>query len=256
MPEYPKLITRKIKYNSPSGYVNIGKYQPPFERVIKGFGYMGVILEDCESGKLQCHICGKWYEQMPRHIEIHDLNSQEYKIRFGLLISTALKSKKMRLRQSAIMQKLRGKNKANRFSFKKGNKFSGNRKNKPKALESRNRYGVCDLQIMERINRLRNILNKTPTLTELKDEYGNTFITNLHSRYSSYVKLCSEMGMEPNFSNYYPKYSKRYFIEKALSNEASIRIFTVNEGRAFYKYFKSIKELREIIMKIKKENGL
>lgn len=251
MPHYPKTISKKIKYDSPSGYVSIGKYIPPFEKVKDGFGFMGVMIEDFESGKLQCSICGEWFETLPNHLRSHNILSSDYKIRFGLLVSTALKSKKMRLRQSKIMQGLRWKNKSNRGSFKKNNSFAGNRKGKSKALESRNKYGVCDLQIMQKVIELKKEIGKTPTLTQLKDRYGNVFLTHLYKRYGSYIKYCNEIGMNPNYSNFNPKYNREYFIEKALSNEPSIRAFTSNEGRAFYKYFKGINELKLIVKQLK-----
>ena len=45
---YPKIKTTKLPYDSPSGFVYAGKYIPPFEKVEKGFGYKGVILERME----------------------------------------------------------------------------------------------------------------------------------------------------------------------------------------------------------------
>jgi len=253
MPNYPLETLRKIKYDSPSGFVHIGKYVPPFEKVENGFGYNGVIVEDFKSGKLQCHICGEWFEQMAMHINHkHDLNGKEYKQKFGLLTSTALKSKKMRLTQSLIMQKLRGRNKSNRFKFEKKNLFAGNRKNKPKAVESRNKYGVCDLQIMQKVIELKKELGKTPTLTQLKDRYGGGFIFHLNKKYRSYVKYCYQIGLNPNYSNFNPKYSREYFIEKSMNKSPSIRIFTINESRALYKYFKGgIKELKVEVQKRK-----
>lgn len=254
MPKYPNSISRKIKYDSPSGFVHIGKYIPPFEKVKNGFGFMGVILEDFESGKIQCGICGEWFKNIPTHIRCHKINAKEYRIRFELLTSTALKSKKMRLNQSVIMQKLRLKNKSNRFKFKKNNIFAGNRKNKPKANESKNKYGVCDLQIMQKIIELKNELGKTPTLTQLIDRYGRSITWHIHKRYGSYIKYCHQINMEANYSSFNPKYSREYFIEKALSNYPAIRIFTVNEGRAFYKYFNGIKDLKKTIDIIKNGN--
>jgi hypothetical protein len=35
MPEYPTITSKKIKYDSPSGFVNVGKFIPPFEPVKK-----------------------------------------------------------------------------------------------------------------------------------------------------------------------------------------------------------------------------
>jgi len=255
MPKYPKMTTTKIKYDSPSGYVNIGKYIPPFEKVKKGFGYMGVVVEDCKSGKLQCHICGNWYGVFNSHLsKKHNMNSNEYREMFGLSRSTALKSKKVRLRQSEVMIENRAKHKKYRSGFKKNNSYANNRKNKQKSQEVLNKYGICDLQLAHKVLLLKQKLNKTPTLLDLKSEYGGVIITHLNKRYGSYVEYCRTLELNPNFSSYNPKYSREYFIEKALSNEVSHRIFTNTESRNFYKYFKNgIKELKDEVNRIKKE---
>lgn len=252
MPEYPKLTSRKIKYNSPSGFVHIGKYTPPFEKNDTGFGFKGVLVEDFKSGKLQCSICGEWFEQLHVHLNfIHNINGSDYKKQFGLLQSTALKSKKMRLKQSEVMIAMRKSHKKHRMKFEKNNLFASNRKNKPKAEESKNKYGVCDLQIMAKVTELRNELGRTPTLIDLKERYGGGFIHHLHKRYRSYVTYCKENGFDPNFSNYNPKYSREYFIKKAQDKQPSIRIFTINEVRALYRYFPNgIKELKEELKKV------
>lgn len=254
MPNYPKITSRKIKYDSPSGFVHIGKYMPPFEKNDTGFGFKGVLVEDFESGKIQCSECGLWFDQLGMHIlHTHEMESSEYKRKFGLLLSTALKSKRIRLRQSEVMIKLRKENKNNRYKFKRGNEFASNRLGKPKSVEHRNRYGVCDLQLMQKILEMKKELGKTPTLIDLKERYGPGLIATLNYRYGSYIQICKDLGLKPNVSNYNPKYSREYFIEKALSNEPSLRIMTMNEGRAFYKYFKGgVKELRAAVEEVKK----
>lgn len=253
MPNYPKITSRKIKYNSPSGYVNIGKYIPPFEKNPTGYGFKGVLIEDSKTGKIQCSICGGWYEILNSHLtNIHKITDEDYKIKFGLLKSTALRSKRLRLIQSENMIRLRKSNPKYRTCFKRNNEWAGNRKDKPKAVESQNKYGVCRLQLIERILELKKELGKTPTLIDLKERYGDTLITNLHERFGSYIKLCEEIQLEPNNSNFNPKYSKEYFIEKALSNEPSFRIFTINEGRALYRYFpRGMRELKKIVKEMK-----
>ena len=248
MPHYPRFTNKIMKYlEAPSGKVRIGKYVPPFEPVKEGHGFLGVVLEDVKSGFLQCHICGRWYGIFNSHLaKIHGTNSDEYRKRFGLSKSTALKSKKVRLRQSQVMIDMR-KDNPKKFGRKFGikNVFAGNRKDKPKSSETRNKYGVCNLQIMDRIILLKKKLGKTPTLIDLKEEYGGGFIFHIHKRYNSYVTLCRTLGFEPVTSNQNPKYSRQYFIEKALSNEASHRIFTQSESRNFYVYFpKGIEDLK------------
>ena len=249
MPAYPLLQERKIKYNSPSGFVHIGKYVPPFEKNDTGFGFKGVVVEDFNSGKIQCSICGEWFEQMAQHLNHkHNLTSPEYKEQFGLLLSTALKTKRMRLKQSKVMIKMRKSSSKHRMKFKKNNLFAGNRKGTTRAVEGKNKYGVCDLQIMQKVIELSKELGKTPTLIDLKERYGGAFIFHLHKRYGSYVKYCHQIGMNPCYSSFNPKYSREYFIEKAKGKVTTMRIFTINEGRAFYKYFKGgINELREAV---------
>jgi hypothetical protein len=246
MANYPKITSRKIKYNSPSGYANIGKYIPPFENNDTGFGFKGVVIEDSKNGKIECSVCGKWFSQVSHsHLETHGLTATEYKRKFGLLTSTALKSKQMRINQSKVMIELRKNNKNNRYSFKRGNSYSANRKGNPKSVESKNKFGVCELQILERVKELAQELGKTPTLIDLKNRYGWGIMASIHSTYGSYIKVCNRLGLTANFSNYSPKYSREYFLEKALSNEPSFRIFTRNESRALYRWFKSIKELQK-----------
>ena len=254
MPKYPKLISKKIKYNSPSGEIIIGKYIPPFENNSTGFGFKGVLIEDVGTGKLQCCECGYWCENLSTHIFAkHHLTALQYKMKFGLLQSTALKSKRLRLRQCKVMIELRKKYKQCNMTFNRNNCYASNRKNKPKAVESQNKYGVCRLQLIARIKELSKEMNgKTPTLLDLKDRYGAIIMTLLHERFGSYVQLCRKIGLDPVTSRANPKYSREYFIEKILSNEPNFRIFTVNEGRALYKYFPGgMKELKEFVAKIK-----
>ena len=52
------------------------------------------------------------------------------------------------------MVRLRKSNAKYRTCFKRNNEFAGNRKDKPKAVESQNKFGVCRLQLMERIVRI------------------------------------------------------------------------------------------------------
>jgi len=255
MPNYPKITSKEIDYpNAPSGKAVIGKYVPPFEKNETGFGFKGVILEDKKTGQQECYCCGRWFKNLSYHIRQHNLTAQDYKRKFGLLQSTALKSHEMRLKQSKVMSGMRKSHKKYRGKFERNNSFAGNRKGIKKAEESKNKYGVCDLQIMEKVIELKKELGKTPTLIDLKDRYGAGFVFQVHKRYSSYIKYCAKIGLVAGYSNYNPKYSREYFIEKALSNEPSIRIFTQSEGRNLYQYIPGgITELKQIVMEMKQQ---
>lgn len=246
MPYYPNTKKKKIKYDSPSGYINITKWIPPFKKVEDGYGYIGIVAEDYKTGELQCHICGKWYELLCTHIYAkHHIDSEEYKEQFGLLTSTALKSMRIRKQHSKWMIEERKVNPKRRFKFKKGNKCCANRKGKPKAIESQNRYGVCELQVRDKIIQLKNKLGRTPALTEVIDEYGGGFAGIIHNRYSGYLPLVKELGWKPVTSNKNPKYSKAYFVSKgikAVSKGKKLigkKILNQSEVRNIYNYFPS-----------------
>ena len=157
------MKTKKIQYNSPSGYVWIGKYLPPFEKNKNGYGFIGIMLEDCKTHQLQCHICGKWYENLSSHVTLHHkIPTNQYKIKFGLNQATALKSKRLRIISSNVMKKNRANYLQSNRTFERNNLCAGNRKNKPKTLEAGNKVGACDLQILDKITNLSDKLHKTP----------------------------------------------------------------------------------------------
>jgi len=80
---------------------------------------------------------------------------------------------------------------------------------------------------------------------------------HIHKRYGSYIKLCRKLNLEPLYSNYNPKYSKEYFIQKGLSNVPSIRILTQSEGRHLYHYFKGgVGEWKQAICEYKLKNNI
>lgn len=275
MPAYKHKTQKTIKYkDAPSGYINIEKWEPPFAPVKKGFGYMGVVAEDSEDGTLQCHVCGNWYEQLPTHYtKKHGLTGEEYKQKFGLLSSTALKSKRIRLIQSATITKLQKQGRMNvgnrrnkngkKYGFTKANKEAANRKGWKKPLEAQNRYGVCDLQIMTKIISLGKKLGKTPTLTDIKDAYGGGIISIMHSRYGSYIKYCRDyLKLEPNYSVHNPKHPTKKSWREELLREGQIALksgkaLTVNtilpypKNRYIYKFFKNFGDYKTRLLALK-----
>lgn len=255
MPYYPTIKLKTIDYPSPSGKINISKWVLPFQKVEKGFGFHGVIAEDSETGQQQCHVCGNWYELLSTHIFFkHNLISNDYRDEFGLLRSTALKSIKIRKKASETMLMLRKKHAKHRLKFSKKNKESGNRKGIPKAEESANKYGVCDLQVADRIIKLKENLGRTPSLSEVIDKYGGGFSTLIHNRYKSYIDYIQSLNMTPLFSSHNPKYSYEFFIEKAKESirgrqDFSIKkIFTQYEQRRIYHFFGSWGNLKSIVL--------
>lgn len=257
MPYYPnstKLNT--LDYDSPSGKINISKWVPPFKKLDKGFGFVGVLAEDTGSGKLQCHVCGGWYELLTTHAWAkHGLLSADYANAFGLLRSTALKSMRIRKIQSKVMLGMRKKHKKHRMGFKKGNLESANRRGVNKAVEAQNKFGVCDLQIIDKITALKNKLGRTPALTEIIDTYGQRMASLIHLRYAGYLNFLREKKWTPVVSSFNPKFSKEYFIRKgvkAVGNGERLighAILNQSEERNIYNYFSSQKQWKDAVIR-------
>jgi len=268
MPTYKHKTQNKIKYpDAPSGYINIEKWEPPFMVVKKGFGYIGVLAEDSKTGELQCHVCGKWFQQLPTHYtKKHHMTGESYRKKFCLLNSTALKSKRLRLIQSKVITQLQKEGRMNlgnkrnkngkKYGFTKKNKYATNLKGKNIAKEKQNRHGVCDLQIMTKIIKLAKRLKKTPTLVDIKNEYGEGIITIMHLRYGSYIRYCRNyLKMTPNFSSHNPQFKtkkakREHLLEigrKALKKGKKCvikKLLPPNEQRYIYQVFNSFNDYK------------
>jgi len=257
MPKYPQTKLKVLKYNSPSGTININKWVPPFQKVKKGFGFVGILATDTETGKLQCHICGGWYDLLTTHIFAkHRLTSKEYCEDFGLFRSTALKCMRVRKIQSEVMFEMRRGHYKHRMKFQKGNKWAGNRKGQVKPIEEQNRYGICDLQVIDKIKSLQEELGgKTPPLTRVIDRFGGAFSTLIHNRYGGYIRLIKSLGMIPVTSSFTPKFSKKYFINlgvKAVRHGKKLighKILNQSEERNIYTYFPSQKVWKKAVVR-------
>lgn len=53
--------------------------------VIGGFGYYGILMCDSLDGKVQCHICGYWFDHLGAHVRVHDrMSADDYREEFEL----------------------------------------------------------------------------------------------------------------------------------------------------------------------------
>lgn len=104
---------------SPSGLVNHqrqGGCQKLKYRSLKQegvFGEVGVLAYDAMEDKVQCHICGKWFQFLAGHLRTHGITVFEYKEQFGLNRNHALCGKENSLYRSKLCTKLRSEGKFN-----------------------------------------------------------------------------------------------------------------------------------------------
>lgn len=163
-------IKKQIEYeDAPSGNVTFYNYKLPLMKFEKGFGFLGTLVFDTESEKIQCHMCGQWFGSLPHHIaREHGMTAADYKEYVGLNQSTALLSESARAKliASGLEKRMRnlipGKKKS-KAQIEKIRKTL--QKNTP---EMQNLKGCCPEQL---IQRLRNLYiengNRTPRLHTL-----------------------------------------------------------------------------------------
>lgn len=155
---------KEIEYeDAPSGFVKLYNYKEPFMKYEGGFGYQGVLLFDGESDKVQCHMCGKWFEQLGGHlIREHNMYASDYKEMVGLFQTTALVSEKVREKLIA-----NGKNSKNlKIGKKKSNaekkKISNTLRKNADVRQRQNIVGTCPAQLLAKLQAEYQLLGQTP----------------------------------------------------------------------------------------------
>jgi hypothetical protein len=169
------------------------KAQPPFMPNAGEFGYMGVVMWEPISDKLQCNICGELFEHLSRHVfQKHQITSTQYKERYGLHKSTPLVSKSIsdKLTQHAkkeyIQHKESGKNDA--FIKQAGVGAAKGQRAKPFSVQEMNVYATCPLQIDTRFDNAMAEVGETPTIRQLSPSLWAA-IQRRFGTYKNYLKL-------------------------------------------------------------------
>ncbi|MEK7140488.1 MAG: hypothetical protein AAB815_01760, partial [Patescibacteria group bacterium] len=122
-----------------------------------GFGYLGVLLRNKKTDRLQCHICRKWFLFLATHLLKHKIKPVDYRIRFQLPLSFPLCG--LKISRHGKDQALKwffknGKHISKGKRFKKGHKLVGLHKRSHKYASTnmawKNMHGTCDEQLNKR----------------------------------------------------------------------------------------------------------
>ena len=199
------------------------------------YGYEGVVLEDKDSGEIQCHICGKWFKHLGNHIQQHkdeipitNDNTENqlgasYKDKFGLMRGTALCS--MQLREHFVRRAMTYPWERMRKQGKKLTKMSKEpgrikRFNNHGSAEKKNQNGTCYLQLLHSVRKQAIKLGRTPQAHELiKDDGANIrpTIVKTFGSVADAMKLCK---LIPNGNNRHYAYNEltEEFLVECLRN--------------------------------------
>lgn len=150
-------------YNEKSPYVRSGK------------GEHGALRLDTDADKCMCHECGRYFEDLARHVRSHGLVAREYKLKHGLPLRTALVNEKIRLRIIATTQArlaVPGARERSMAALKRGREGRYARNGSKGRAKRQNFKSHCRAQIVERIAVLAQRLGHTPSFREIREEHG------------------------------------------------------------------------------------
>jgi hypothetical protein len=177
----------------PEWIIPIQKSIPPYTLYEEGYGYQGVILLDTDKDRVQCHICGRWYKALGKHITVHDINAKEYKDEVGLYqkeplmsLSTLNKFRSTVHIEQAMENLNKGIGKHNINITRK------DRVNGGQTTQFKNRYGTCDAQLRFRLETAIEKYGRVPTTHEER-LLGSIF----RKRFGSWKEGLNKYGYEP-----------------------------------------------------------
>lgn len=224
-----KKIRKEIEYEeAPCGYVSFYNYKEPLMRYEGGYGFVGALVFDGESDRVQCHLCGEWFKYLPSHLaKEHNMKSAQYKEEVGLLRTTALISES--LREKLILRGL-GKRIRNLKSRKgKGHteeakmRISRTLRENATKDEYVNLKGTCPAQLIDRIQRM---YREDPKNWRIKKLEGMRL--SINRVYGSVRKACQIAGV-PYLESGRNWTSRKVHTEEGMV--AYVRQFLIAYGR-------------------------
>lgn len=206
--------------NASKGEVLIQNYKEPLKPVAEvlgqGYGYMGTLITDKEKTKLQCHLCGKFFVMLNRHIRLHNLQAYEYKKIFHLSPTTALIGEAMRERMSEgyLKRQLNGDNARKGLEAYWQEVREGKRppQKHNRSLEWKNKNGSCPEQLLKKIKVLAEELGRTPSSNEFSRLSGSNAHT-VRTVYGSWGNALRLLGMTEGKPGFPPRHTEESVLQ-------------------------------------------
>lgn len=195
---------KEISLGENENIETIFKVEPPLTEIENGYGYIGVVLRNKLTDKLQCHVCGEWFDLLSNHTKAHKLTTIEYRKKFGLPLSFPLCSLAYSKKRSESGQSKERKERCRdiaKISQKKAQLASRNKKNKANWLYGfknparDNMYGACFEQLKRRYEIVADIVGHDPSGYEI-DKYDKSLSSAIYRRYGSLNQFREKAGYE------------------------------------------------------------
>lgn len=261
------------------GFEPVYKGIPPFMKFENGFGYMGVLLEEKETGKLQCHLCDHLCLNLAKHIfhKHKDFTVARYREVAGINTTTPLMAQSTRKKiknnfldlteekKQRVIERLRENNRQAR------GKTGGHRKN---TLEAQNKFGTCPEQartlFWEEYQKLGRIPNNNELSSKLKYvvysrfcSYKNALIAwgVSEETYREHITNGKQRAVQARADNdYFPKYTEEeveklysefYFQNKRLPTWGEVKELGLPGRVPFERVFGKSKSELEGVFKVR-----
>jgi hypothetical protein len=198
------------------------KPEPPFMEYSGGYGFMGVLLQSKETGKIQCHLCGRMFKNVARHVQhAHDIDDGGYKDEVGLNkhVPLVCESTSQKLRESFTSLSPEKKEKRIRLLTRNNKRLhTENRyvkRSKGVSVQYQNQYGTCDLQAKHAFWKEYTALGHVPTNNEMSGRLKSL----VYTRFKSYDEALRAWGIGEEELLSYKTYSRgKTKIARAKSN--------------------------------------
>lgn len=179
----------------------------PYQALKEGmFGYTGLLLSRKSDGKVQCHICGKWFQILDPHVRIkHKMSSYRYKKTFGFPKLFPLCSKRYSGERSDVANENIKKGKLkfiktvkSRKRFKNERKRIRSTKKGMKSMSYQNKHNTCKDQLLRRIHVLADELGHFPSWRETSriDASLAQGIRRKYGRWNRFKKIETEEDLK------------------------------------------------------------
>jgi hypothetical protein len=242
-------------------------YKLPLIAVPKplGVGYYGALSVTMDGSKVQCHICGKLFQDLSLHImQRHNKSVVEYREDYKLAPTTALISETNREARKAGRLAYNAEHEIDYSALGKlavkAREKAGTLNNRwTITLETKNKRGVCPDQLIAKIQEVADELGHTPSISEFIEVTGGQRFKHLiFKTFGSWKSALKIAKLQPRGrvqnakrNNYSNEELLEYLVVFAQEHK---RIPTATDGKrgfipsvdVYKRRFGSLPEAREI----------
>ena len=189
-----KIKSMLIDYpNSPTGRAYVGFNKKPFMPNDNGIGFKGVLLQDeNRSFVLNCET-GTWHRKITEGLLAKSgLTTEEYKIKYGLSLTTGLVSDTTSYKTTKAALKNKHRHVMTKAQKKKGSRRGVKKQKKiERSVESQNKFATCELQLKTRTYEFMRANREFPT----QGNRGNSIYKAVRCRYGTWGEGLMRMGL-------------------------------------------------------------